>query len=170
MITRERKAREAVEKELAELRLQRRIAEEVRNAVEERDRHIEFLRGVVEERQQRIEFLQATAEERDRHIEVLWDIADKKQQHIEILQATAQEWENHIEFLRAEAQDRKNLIELLYKMASGAVDARNAALKQLADERRKSAAERQQFLAIIESLTARLGDRGNVDGRAETSQ
>ena len=35
MITRERKAREAVEKELTELRLQRRIAEEVRNAVEE---------------------------------------------------------------------------------------------------------------------------------------
>ena len=68
MITRERKAREALEKELAELRLQRRIAEEVRDAVEERDRHIEFLRGVVEERQQRIEFLQATAEERDRHI------------------------------------------------------------------------------------------------------
>ena len=142
MITRERKAREALEKELAELRLQRRIAEEVRNAVEERDRHIEFLRCVVEERQQRIEFLQATA----------------------------QEWENHIEFLRAEAQDRKNHIELLYKMASGAVDARNAALRQLADERRKSAAERQQFLAIIESLTARLADGGNIDGRAETSQ
>ncbi len=142
MITRERKAREAVAKELAELRLQRRIAEEVRNAVEERDRHIKFLRGVVEERQQRIEFLQATA----------------------------QEWENHIEFLRAEAQDRKNHIDLLYKMASGAVDARNAALKQLADERREAAAERQQFLAIIESLTARLADGGNVDGRAGTAQ
>lgn len=142
MITRERKAREAVEKELTELRLQRRIAEEVRNAVEERDRHIEFLRGVVEERQQRIEFLQATA----------------------------QEWENHIEFLRVEAQDRKNHIDLLYKMASGAVDARNAALKQLADERRKSAAERQQFLAIIESFAARLADEGNVDGRAGDSQ
>lgn len=142
MITRERKAREAVEKELTELRLQRRIAEEVRNAVEERDRHIKFLRGVVEERQQ----------------------------HIEILQATAQEWENHIEFLRSEAQDRKNHIELIYKMASGAVDARNAALKQLADERRKSAAERQQFLAIIESLAARLADGGNVDRRAGTSQ
>ena len=142
MITRERKAREAVAKELAELRLQRRIAEKVRNAVEERDRHIKFLRGVVEERQQRIEFLQATA----------------------------QEWENHIEFLRAEAQDRKNHIDLLYKMASGAVDARNAALKQLADERREAAAERQQFLAIIESLTARLADGGNVDGRTGTSQ
>ena len=103
MITRERKAREAVEKELTELRLQRRIAEEVRNAVEERDRHIEHLRAIAEGRQQ------------------------------------------HIEFLRAEAQDRKNHIDLLYKMASGAVDARNAALKQLADERRKSGAERQQF-------------------------
>ena len=128
MITRERKAREAVEKELAELRLKRQIAEEVRNAVEERDKHIEFLRAIAEGRQQ------------------------------------------HIEFLRAEAQDRKSHIELIYKIASGAIDARNAALKQLADERRKSAAERQQFLAIIESLTARLADGGNVDGRAGTAQ
>ena len=128
MITRERKAREAVEKELAELRLKRQIAEEVRNAVEERDKHIEFLRAIAEGRQQ------------------------------------------HIEFLRAEAQDRKSHIELIYKMASGAVDARNAALRQLADERRKSAAERQQFLAIIESLTARLAEGGNVDGRAGTAQ
>ena len=128
MITRERKAREAVEKELAELRLKRQIAEEVRNAVEERDKHIEFLRAIAEGRQQ------------------------------------------HIEFLRAEAQDRKSHIELIYKIASGAIDARNAALKQLADERRKSAAERQQFLDIIESLTARLADEGNVDARAGTSQ
>ena len=128
MIIRERKDREAVEKELAELRLKRQIAEEVRNAVEERQRHIEHLRAIAEGRQQ------------------------------------------HIEFLRAEAQDRKNHIDLLYKMASGAVDARNAALKQLADEQRKSAAERQQFLAIIESLTARLADGGNVDSRPVTSQ
>ena len=128
MITRERKAREAVEKELTELRLQRRIAEEVRNAVEERDKHIEFLRAIADTRQQ------------------------------------------HIEFLRADVQERKNHIELLYKMASGAVDARNAALRQLADERREAAAERQQFLAIIESLTARLADGGNVDGRAGTAQ
>ena len=128
MITRERKAREAVEKELTELRLKRQIAEEVRNAVEERDKHIEFLRAIAEGRQQ------------------------------------------HIEFLRAEAQDRKSHIELIYKIASGAIDARNAALKQLADERRKSAAERQQFLDIIESLTARLADEGNVDARAGTSQ
>ena len=128
MITRELKAREAVAKELAELRLKRQIAEEVRNAVEERDRHIEFLRAIADTRQQ------------------------------------------HIEFLRADVQERKNHIDLLYKMASGAVDARNAALKQLADERREAAAERQQFLAIIESLTARLADEGNVDARAGTSQ
>ena len=128
MITRELKAREAVAKELAELRLKRQIAEEVRNAVEERDRHIEFLRAIADTRQQ------------------------------------------HIEFLRADVQERKNHIDILYKMASGAVDARNAALKQLADEQRESAAERQQFLAIIESLAARLADEGNVDARAGTSQ
>ena len=156
MITRERKAREALEKELAELRLKRQIAEEVRNAVEERQRHIEHLRAIADTRQQHIEFLWAEAQDRKNLIEHLRAIAEGRQQHIE--------------FLRAEAQDRKNHIELLYKMASGAVDARNAALRQLADERRKSAAERQQFLAIIESLTARLADGGNVDGRAETSQ
>ena len=128
MITRERKAREAVEKELAELRLKRRIAEEVRNAVEERDKHIEFLRAEAQERENLIEHLRAIAKGR----------------------------QQHIEFLRADVQERKNHIELLYKMASGAVDARNAALKQLADERREAAAERQQFLAIIESLAARL--------------
>lgn len=142
MITRERKAREAVAKELAELRLKRRIAEEVRNAVEERQRHIEHLQAEAQDRKNLIEHLRAIAEGR----------------------------QQHIEFLRAEAQDRKNHIDLLYKMASGAVDARNAALKQLADERRKSGAERQQFLAIIESLTARLADEGNVDGRAGDSQ
>ena len=142
MITRERKAREALEKELAELRLKRRIAEEVRNAVEERQRHIELLQAEAQDRKNLTEHLRAIAEGR----------------------------QQHIEFLRAEAQDRKNHIDLLYKMASSAADARNAALKQLADERRKSAAERQQFLAIIESLAARLADEGNVDGRVGDSQ
>ena len=62
------------------------------------------------------------------------------------------------------------LVNIIADMARRAIDERNKAIRELAQERERAAEERRQFLATIESLTELLSAQQNGDGGRSQAQ
>lgn len=115
------------------------VIEELKKALVEQDRGIEWLRGVIADREKKLEWLEYEAAEREKMLAVLKDTVAEHNRAIEWLRGLASERDKAIEWLHHEAAERDRTIAWL----------------------QETIAEREK---LADSLRAELGRRGQSAG------